>query len=301
MVYKNFDELVSRVKDFPNAKRVAVAAAHDHHALEAVVKAAQEGIIEPVLVGDAAKIKEILAELGTTVDDTNIYDAPEFADSAALAVKLVKEGKADFLMKGKLDTGILLKAVVNKETGLGTGRIMTHFAIQKIPNYHKLLVTTDGGMMLYPTVEQKKDIIQNAVNTLISMGYDKPKVAVLAAVEKLNPKMQETVDGAELKEMWQKGEITDCIVEAPISYDIAMSKDVAKIKGFESPVAGDADILIVPNIAAGNILGKSLTISAQAKMAGFIVGAQVPIVLTSRGATSEEKYLSLVISAAAAN
>ncbi|MGI5892384.1 MAG: bifunctional enoyl-CoA hydratase/phosphate acetyltransferase [Bacillota bacterium] len=299
MPYCNFDQLVEKVKGFEKAKRIAVAAAQDEHALEAVMQAAKEGIVEPILVGDAAKIREILAQLNESVPEENIYDAPELVESAELAVKLVKEGKADFLMKGKLDTSVLLKAVVNKENGLGTGRIMTHFAIQKIPNYHKLLVTTDGGMMMYPTLEQKKDIIQNAVNALVNMGYEKPKVGVLAAVEKINPKMPETLDAAALKEMNQKGEITNCIVEGPISYDIAMSKEVAKIKGFESEVAGDADILVVPNITTGNVLGKSLTISAQATMAGFIVGAQVPIVLTSRGATSEEKYLSIVISAAA--
>ena len=176
---------------------------------------------------------------------------------------------------------------------------MSHFVINEIPNYHKLLVTTDGGMLMYPDLEQKKHIIENAVDTLISLGYDKPKVAVLAAVERVNPKMPETVDAAKLKEMNQSGAIINCIIDGPLSYDITMNKESAKIKGVDSQVCGDADILIVPNITTGNILGKCLVYSAGAKMAGFIVGAKVPIVLTSRGSSSEEKYLSLVLCAAA--
>jgi phosphate butyryltransferase len=176
---------------------------------------------------------------------------------------------------------------------------MSHVSIQEVPSYHKLLITTDGGMMMYPDLEQKKKIIENAVEVLHSLGYENPKVAVLAAVETVNPKMPESVDAGKLKEMNQNGEITGCIVEGPISYDIAMNKESGEIKGFVSPVAGDPDILIVPNITCGNILGKCLVYSAGAKMAGFIVGAKVPIVLTSRGSSSEEKYLSLVLSAAA--
>ncbi|MBP2651655.1 MAG: phosphate butyryltransferase [Firmicutes bacterium] len=202
-------------------------------------------------------------------------------------------------MKGKIQTADLLKAVVNKEKGLRTGSVMSHVVLHEIPTYHKLLVITDGGMMMYPNLAEKKQIIENAVNSLLSLGYDKPKVAVLAAVENVNPKMPEAVDAGLLKEMNQKGEIKNCIVEGPISYDLAMSKDAAKIKGYESPVTEDADILMVPNITVGNIMGKALVYSAGAKIAGFIVGAKVPIVLTSRGSSAEEKYLSLVLSAAA--
>ena len=299
MVYTSFDQLVERVKGFEKAKRLAVAAAHDEHALEAVVQATKEGVIEPVLVGDVAKIKEILAKLGASVPEENLYEAAELTDAAALAVKLVKEGKADFLMKGKCDTSILLKAVVNKETGLGTGKIMTHFAIIDLPTYHKLLVITDTGMVMYPTLEQKKEIIENAVAVMKNMGYEKPKVAVLAAVEKVNPKMPETLDAAALKEMNEKGEITDCIVDGPLSYDIAMSKESGAIKGYFSEVAGDPDILLLPNITAGNILGKCYIFSSNALMVGLIIGAQVPIVLTSRGSSAEEKYLSIVMAAAA--
>ncbi len=299
MVCKNFDQIIERVKGFPSAKRMAVAAAGDEHTLEAVMHARKEGIVDPILVGDKAIIDEILSKMGETVAEENIYDYPDLKDAAEFAVKLVKEGKADFLMKGKLDTAVILKAVVNKEHGLGQGRTMSHFTMFEVPTYHKILVPVDGGMVTYPTLEQKKDIIDNTVETLISMGYDCPKVGVLACVEKLNPKMPETVEANELKEMNKRGEIKNCIVEGPISYDCALSKEIADFKGFESPVAGDADILIAPNIHAGNIMGKMLAVTCKARMAGMIVGAKCPIVLTSRGSSADEKYMSIVVSAAA--
>ena len=301
MVFTNFDQLIEKVKGYPSMKKMAVAAAGDEHTLEAVLHARKEGIVDPILVGDKAEIDRILKEMGETVAEENIYDYPDLKEAAEYAVKLVKEGKADFLMKGKLDTSVILKAVVNKENGLGQGRTMSHFTMFEVPTYHKILVPVDGGMVTYPTLEQKKDIINNTVETLISMGYDCPKVGVLACVEKLNPKMPETVEGNELKEMNKRGEIKNCIVEGPISYDCAVSKEIADFKGFESPVAGDVDVLVAPKIHAGNIMGKMLACTCKARMAGFIVGAKCPIVLTSRGSSAEEKYLSIVVSAAAAN
>lgn len=300
MVFKNFEELIKKVQNSGSKKIAAVVAAQDEHTLQAVFKARKNNIAEPVLIGNKSKIKEILSNLKEDLDDSSIIDVEDDASAAAKAVELVNSNKADFIMKGKIQTADLLRAVVNKEKGLRTGRVMSHFVINEIPNYHKLIVTTDGGMMMYPNVDEKKQIIENAVNTLIDMGYEKPKVAVLAAVENVNPKMPESVDAGLLKEMNQKGEIKNCIVEGPISYDLTMSKESAEIKGYSSPVVGDADVLIVPNITAGNILGKALVFSAGGKMAGFIVGAKVPIVLTSRGSSAEEKYLSLVLSASAA-
>lgn len=300
MVFTTFDELIAAAKSKPSTSRMAVAAAGDPHTIEAVLKARAEGIAEPVLVGDKTAILAALAEFNATVPEEDIYDVPDLAESARAAVALVVEGKADFLMKGKLDTGILLKAVVNKECGLGQGRTMSHFTMFQVPGYHKLMMPVDGGMVTYPTLEQKKDIILNTVDTLRAMGYDCPKVGVLACVEKLNPKMPETVEADQLKQMNQRGEIPGCIVEGPISYDCAMSREVAEFKGFNSPCAGDCDVLVAPNIHAGNIMGKMLTITCGAKMAGFIVGAKCPIVMTSRGSTPEEKYLSIVIATVAA-
>jgi len=299
MVIKNFDELIRKVANYKEKKKVAVVAAHDEHTLEAVFKAKEDGVVEPILIGCKDKIKEILDKHNFTLSDEFIIDIEDESQAAYKAVELVNENKANSIMKGKIQTADLLKAVVDKERGIRTGRLMTHFAVLEVPTYHKLLAITDGGMVMYPTLEQKKGIIQNAVDVLLSLGYEKPKVGVLAAVEKVNPKMPETVDAAELKKMAESGELTNCIVEGPISYDIAMSKESAEIKGFDSPVVEDVDILIPPNIATGNILAKALIYSGNAKMAGIIVGAKVPIILTSRGSSSEEKYLSIVLATAA--
>lgn len=299
MEIKNFAELIEKVKGFPEMKRMVIAAAGEEHTLQAALHARKEGVAKPVLVGDKAKIDEILKELGESVPEEDIYDVADPVEAAAKAVELVRTGKGDFLMKGYLDTKVILKAVVNKETGLGTGKLMSHFTMFEVPGYHKIIVATDGGMVTYPDLQQKKEIIENTIGVLHNYGYENPKVGVLACVEKLNPKMPETVDADALATMNKNGELPGCIVEGPISYDCAMSKEIADFKGYESQIAGDVDVLIVPNIHAGNILGKVYTITCGAKMAGFIVGAKCPIVLTSRGSSAEEKYMSIVVSAAA--
>lgn len=298
MEFKNFKELIQKVQNASTKKRVAVVCAQDEHTLEAVLKAKADGIVEPVLIGNLAKIKQVLLHLNADVTNYRIVEAEDDA-AAAKAVELIHSAEADFIMKGKLQTADLLKAVVNKEKGLRTGNVMSHVAILEVPTYHKLLAITDGGMLLYPTLSEKKQIIENAVGTFLAMGYECPKVAVLAAVETVNPKMQETVDAEALMKMNQSGEIQNCIVEGPISYDLAMCRESAQIKGYTSSVTENVDILITPNITSGNLMAKALVYSANAKMAGFIVGAKVPIVLTSRGSTAEEKYLSLVLSASA--
>lgn len=298
MAYKTFEELINVVKAEPMHARMAIAAAADEHSLQAAFKAQKEGIVDPILVGDGEKIREILKNLGETISDDRIIDAPDPADAAAKTVELVREGKADFIFKGHLDTSVILKAVVNKEHGIGGGGIMSHCTIFEVPGYHKLFAPVDGGMVTYPDLMQKKAIIDNTVAVFRALGYECPKVGVLACVEKLNPKMPETVEADELKQMNKRGEITGCIVEGPISYDCAMSAEIAAIKEYESPCAGDCDILLAPNIHAGNIMGKMLTVTCGAKMAGFIVGAKCPIILTSRGSSFEEKYMSIVLAAA---
>ena len=300
MVFKTFDELIASQKGRSRMARMAIAAAGDEHTVEAALMARKEGIAHPIFVGDKTLIAEALAHLGAAAPETDIYDAPDPAEAARFSVGLIRQGKADFLMKGKLDTSILLKAVVDKKNGLGTGRVMSHFTAFEVPSYHKLLLPVDGGMVTYPTLEQKRDIINNTVEALRKMGYGCPKVGVLACVEKLNPKMPETLDGDALKQMNLRGDIPNCIVEGPISYDCAVSRDIADFKGFVSPCAGDCDVLVAPNIHTGNIMGKMLLTTAGAKMAGFIVGAQCPIVMVSRGSSSEEKYHSIVIATAAA-
>ena len=300
MVLTSFSQLEEQVKGLSEARTMAVAVAADAHTLEAVMAARKEGLVRPVLVGDKARILAILAEMGETVPDSDIYDEPEEAAACAHAVALVREGRADFLMKGKVDTKVILKAVVNKEHGLGVpGAIMSHVTLFEVPAYHKILAPVDGGMVTYPTLEQKKGIIENTVAVLHKLGYDCPKVGVLACAEKPNPKMPETLDGQALAEMNRAGEITGCVVDGPISFDCAIDRSIADFKGYESPVAGDCDILVAPNIHAGNIMGKMLVCFAGAKMAGFIAGARCPIVLTSRGSSAEEKRLSIVLAAAA--
>ncbi len=298
MEIKAFDELVARVKNSKKKFRVAVANAGDTHTLEAVEIACREGIISPVLVGDKAEILRLLGEMRLAIPEEDVIDIAGVPEAAAKAVELVRAGKADFLMKGKMDTGVLLKAVVNKETGLGMGKLMSIFLLAQIPNYHKLVAVVDGGMVMYPTLEQKKGIIENTVEAMRDLGYDRPKVGVLACIEKVNPKMPETLEADALKKMNQAGEIENCIVEGPISYDCAMSGEISKMKGFESPCAGDCDILISPNIHAGNILTKALHITGNAATAGFIVGAQCPIVMSSRGSEPEEKFMSIILAAA---
>ena len=295
MVYKKFEELLALVDTKADKKTVALVRAEDDHALEAVAEVVKKGLIDAVLVGNREAIKKTAEKIGFSVTDDQIVDAKDPESAAAEGVKLIREGRADFLMKGKLETSQMLRPVVNKQTGLNKGGVMSHVSLTEVPAYHKMVLTTDGGMLPYPTLEQKKHIIENAVYVMNRLGYEEPKVCVLAASETPNPKMPESMEAAALKEMNQKGEIENCIVECPISFDLAMVKEKAEIKGYKSPCAGDADILIVPNIHAGNILGKCLIEMANSKMAGLIVGAQCPIVLTSRGASSEEKFNSLML------
>lgn len=296
--YRNWDEVIKNVKTLPRAQRVVVAAAQDEHSLEAVRDVVKDGLVTPVLVGDKSAIQAIAAKLGLPLDTAVIHDEPDVEKAAKLSVSLIRDGQGDFLMKGILETSQLLKAVVNKEEGLGLGKLMSHVAYLEVPRYHKMLITTDGGMVIYPTLEQKKEIIEHAVSMLLALGYDRPIVGVMAGVEKVNPKMLETVDAAALKEMNQKGEIANCFVEGPISMDLALVKEKAEIKKYDSPAAGEVDVLVAPNLCTGNCVSKAMVEMGGARMAGLIMGAKVPIVVTSRASSAEEKYLSLVLAAA---
>lgn len=296
---KNFEELAEMVKAHPVKKRIVLCCAHDEHSLDAVHEAYKEGIVDAVLVGKEEEIKKICAEEGFDFGDVTIYNEEDDIEAAKKAVELIREGKGDFLMKGKMQTSDLLRQVVNKETGLQVGKIMSHFGLFQVPNYHKLVVLTDGGMNVQPDLETKVKIINNAVEVLHKLGYEDPKIGVLCGSEVLNKKAQESVDAAAIKEMWQNGEITGCTIEGPISYDIAFSKEIADFKNFESPVAGEVDAIIMPSMVTGNCVGKSWTVSSDGRMTGIIVGAKVPVVLTSRGSGSDEKFYSIVLAAAA--
>ena len=285
------------MKGASEKKTVIVAAADDDHTLEGIHSTMKAGLINAVLIGNREKINEIIKNQGYDID-APIIDAGDEQEAAEKAVYLIREGKGDFLMKGKLQTATLLKEVVKKENGLNFGGVMSHVGLFEIPTYHKLVAITDGGMVLYPDLAQKKAMIENAVRALKGIGINTPKVAVMAGAEVVNSKAPESVDADALKKMYLAGEIKDCIVEGPISYDLAMSREAAEIKGYDSPVAGDADVMLMPNMAAGNLAAKALTVSGNAKMAGVIMGAKVPIVLVSRSASSEEKFLSLLFAAA---
>ena len=297
MEFTSFKQRIDSAERLNPAPRMAVAAAADEHTLEAVMEAYSKGLIRPILVGDKKEIVKILSRLGFAVPEDDVFDIPDLSDAAEKTVALVREGKADCILKGKLDTGILLKAVVDREKGIGLGKVMSHFTIFEVPSHDKLIAAVDGGMVTYPTLEQKKGIIDNTVAAMRAMGYECPKVGVLACIEKINPKMHETLDADALKKMNLNGEIKNCIIEGPISYDCALRKDIADLKGFSSPCAGDCDILLAPNIQAGNIMGKMFTVSAQGKMAGIIVGAACPIAMVSRGSSAEEKFTSIVLAA----
>ncbi|MFA6504642.1 MAG: phosphate acyltransferase, partial [Treponemataceae bacterium] len=229
---KNFKELVTRLQGAKTVKRVAVVAADDAHTLEALLMARKDGVVEPVLVGDATKITECLVSLGAADAKLKIVDAADHEDAARKAVALIHAGEADFLMKGRLETATLMKVIVNRESGMRTDRIMSHVAFLEIPSYHKILAVTDVAMLTYPDLSQKKQAIENAVGALRKMGIDQPKVAVMSAAEEVNPKLPESADALELKMMNQKGELTGCVVEGPISYDLAMSKEAAEVKRY---------------------------------------------------------------------
>ena len=298
MAIANFKEVVSGFAGTGEKAVLAVAAAGDAHALEAVWQAEDDGFITPALVGDEKKIREIYAEHGRTLEEGMILiDEPDLAEAAKKAVALIREGKADFLLKGAVDSGAYLRAVVNKETGLGKGGLMSHFAVLEIPGYHKLVAVVDSGMVAYPDLEQKKEILKNTAEVFHKLGYETVKAAALCCTEKENPKMRETVEAADLARASKAGELPGIIVEGPISYDIAMSPEIAAEKHYESAVAGDADILLADNVHMGNVLGKCLTVTCGAKMAGFVVGTVCPVVMTSRGSSAEEKYNSIVLAA----
>lgn len=298
MTVKTFDELVAKVKSGKKST-VALVCANDAHALEAVIHASD--LVDAVLVVEADKLDELkalLVSLGKNPDDFAIEVVPEGMHPSVCAAKLIHAGKADFLMKGKIMTGNLLKGVLSPDADLRTGSLMSHVMLFEVPGYHKLLGVTDGGMCTYPDLEKKVGIVKNAVRFFHKIGVEKPNVAALCAIETINPKMQETVDGAELKRMSLAGELGECYVEGPISYDLAMVPELSAVKGYTAcPCCGDFDILLVPEIVVGNVLGKCLTYTCGGRMAGIVMGCKVPIVLTSRGSSAEEKYYSLAMGA----
>jgi len=292
----SFDQLLSVVKG-TEKKRLAIASAEGEEIIEAVKQAVKEKIISPVLVGDQAKLTELCGKKKLDLSEVEIVNVPDPKMAATVAVQMVKQGKAEMLMKGKVDTSTLLKAVLDKESGLRTGAFLSHVAVMEVEAYPKLMLVTDGGMNIRPDIKQKASIIGNAVEVAKRLGVEKPKVSCLAAVELVNPDMQETVDAAGLVKMAERGDIKDAIIDGPVAFDVAISQESARTKGIVSPVAGDTDIFLVPDIASGNIFVKSLIYLADAKIGGLVVGAGAPIVLLSRADSAQTKLYSMALGA----
>lgn len=293
---KSFDDVLKIAKE-KGVKKVAVACAQDEEVLLAVNKAVELGIVEAILVGDEEKIKGISAEKKIDTNKFEIINILDLAEASLKAVELVSTGKAHMVMKGLVDTAIILKAVLNKEVGLRTGNVLSHVAVFDVPSYHKMLIITDAAMNIAPDVNGKKQIIENSLVVANSLDIDVPKVAVVCAKEKVNPKMQATVDAAELVKMNEEGSLKNCMVAGPLALDNAISLEAAKLKKISSPVAGDADIILCPNIESGNILYKTLSFLTDAKNAGVIVGAKAPVILTSRADSDETKLNSIALGA----
>ena len=289
-----YDQLLARCRGLAP---VATAVAHpcEETALAGAMDAAAQGLIAPILVGPRSKIEEVARAAGVALGSTRIVDAAHSHASATKAVELVKNGEAELLMKGSLHSDELLGAVVAREGGLRTGRRISHVFVMDVPTYHKVLIVTDAAINIAPTLDDKVDICQNAIDLVRSLGLERPKLAILAAVETVNSKMPSTLDAAALCKMADRGQITGAILDGPLAFDNAISKEAAAIKHIKSEVAGDPDILLVPDLEAGNMLAKQLTFLANADSAGVVLGARVPIILTSRADSVRSRIASCAV------
>lgn len=291
---KNFEQLLQVAKE-RGPKKIAVACAQDDDALKAIKAAYEQGIIKGILVGNQAEIEKIAQSIHLDLSDFELIHEEDMAKASLRAVELVSSGQADLVMKGLVDTAIILKAVLNKEVGLRTGNVLSHVAVFDVPTYHKILTVTDAAMNIAPDLKAKKQIIENALHVTKALDIECANVGVITAKEKVTESMPATVDAGELVRMNAEGEISGCKVGGPFALDNAISKEAAAVKGIKDPMAGDVDILLCPTIEAGNVLYKALNFLANAKSAGIIVGAKAPIVLTSRADSDESKLNSIAL------
>ncbi len=278
---------------------MVLAAAQDKNALEAAVNAFEKKIIDLILVGNKEEILHISEKSGINLSSISVYNEKDVGTAAEISVRMVSEGKADIVMKGNLSTSILLKAVLNKDWGLRSGELLSHLALFELKNYHKILALTDAAMNVAPGLKEKTSIIKNSVNYLNRLQITNPKVAILSAMETVNPDISSTVEASALSKMAERGQIANCIIDGPMALDNAISKESAEIKKIISPVAGDADLLVGHDLETSNALYKSLIYFGNASCAAVIVGAKAPIVLTSRADTDETKLNSIALAAAA--
>lgn len=291
---KTFDEVIAKVKS-QDRKKVAIAVAQDEPVLEAVKVAIEDGIVDAILVGDKVEIDKITTKLNINPEDYEIIDEKNPNKAAAIAVQLVSSGKADMVMKGLVDTATFLRAVLNKEYGLRTGKQMSHVAVFEVPGYDRLLFVTDAAFNMYPELKEKIDIVNNSVAVAHALDIENPKVAPICAVEVVNPNMPATLDASNLTVMNARGQIKGCIIDGPLAMDNALSVEAAKHKKITSPVAGHADILLMANIEAGNAVYKCLTYTTNSKNGGLLVGTSAPVIVTSRSDSPETKLNSIAL------
>jgi phosphate acetyltransferase/phosphate butyryltransferase len=291
-----YERLLARCKEVPP---ISTAVAHpcDDSALFAVIEAARARIIQPILCGPADRIRRVAKDLSLDVERYEIVDVPHSHASAARAVELVRLGRAEVLMKGSLHTDELMGEVVKRDGGLRTERRVSHVFIMDVPTYHKPLMITDAAVNIVPTLDDKRDIVQNAIDLAHALGIAQPKVAILSAVETVTPKIPSTIEAAALCKMADRGQIRGAILDGPLAFDNAISPEAARIKHIASAVAGDADILVVPDLEAGNMLAKNLTFMARADAAGIVLGARAPIILTSRADNERTRMASCAVAA----
>ena len=286
-----YEHLIARAKQVAAARTIVVHPC-DESSLRGPVEAAELGIIEPILVGPTTKIKKVAGEHGIEINDFQVVDAPHSEAAAERAVELIHEGKGELLMKGSLHTDELMRAVTNSKTGLRTARRISHVFIMDVPTYPETLFVTDAAINIFPDLDAKRDIIQNAVDLFTQVGLGTPRVAILSAVETVTSKIPSTIDAAALCKMADRGQITNAIIDGPLAFDNAISPEAARIKGIQSPVAGKAQILVVPDLEAGNMLAKNLIFLSKADSAGLVLGARVPVVLTSRADSVRSRMAS---------
>lgn len=293
---KSIKELIERAKEI-ETKTIVVACAADAHVLEAVELARKDNIVNGILVGDVTLIKEILTTLNIDPNNYKFVDIPDKTEACLEAVKIVSSDKNFFLMKGLVDTSVILKAALNKEFGLRTNNRISHVSVIEVSSHPKLIFMTDGAMNIKPSLDEKRQIIENAVVIANALGLENPKVGIIAAVEKLNPQMDATIDAIELVKMNKDNIIKGCTVGGPFAIDNAINKEAAMHKGVTDPIAGEVDILIMPRIEAGNVFYKSMMFLGNAQSASVIAGAKKPIVLTSRADSTLNKYHSIALGA----
>lgn len=297
---KKLTDLNRLLKADRPTKRLVLAVSDDPHSLGAVIAAQEKNIIEAVLVGDQNKIEKVAYENEISIKGTQIIHEPDKIKAIRLSVSLIHNKQADILMKGNVKTPDLLRGVLNREWGLRTGKLLSHFALFEVPTYHKLIAITDVAMNIAPGLNEKIGILDNSVYYLHRLQINNPKVAVLGAIEVVDEKMSATLDAALLSKMNQRDQITGCIIDGPLAFDNAVSSESAKHKGIKSDVAGDCDLLLVPDIEVGNVLYKSLVFFSNAKVASVVLGASAPIVLTSRSDSEEAKFNSILLAAVGA-